>query len=76
MKLILQDDVIPMMIVYACIGVVLAIVELITIVLACAYIAQITRKINREDKMWRHGTADHNNDQDCTDALNRGETMC
>lgn len=70
----LENDVIPMMIVYACIGVLLAIIELVTVVLACAYVAQITRKINREDKMWRHGTADHNND-DVTDAIN-GETMC
>ena len=67
---------IPMMIVYACIGVVLAILELITVVLACAYIAQITRKQRREDKMWRHGTADHNNEPECTDGLNAGETMC
>ena len=74
----LENDVIPMMIVYACVGVLLAIVELVTVVLACAYIAQITRKINREDKMWRHGTADHENDGDVIDHLrsDKNETMC
>ena len=71
----LKEDVIPMMIVYACIGVLLAIIELITVVLACAYVAQITRKMNREEKMWRHGTADHDGAPDATDALNH-ETMC
>ena len=40
----------PMMIVYAVIGVILGLVELITVVLACAYVAQITRKRRREDK--------------------------
>ena len=39
-----------MMIVYAVIGVILGLVELITVVLACAYVAQITRKRRREDK--------------------------
>ncbi|TRY78926.1 hypothetical protein TCAL_12183 [Tigriopus californicus] len=71
----LETDVIPMMIVYACIGVLLAIVELITVVLACAYVAQITRKIQREEKMWRHGSADRNGDDDVVDTLNH-ETMC
>ena len=41
-----------MMIVYAVIGVILGLVELITVVLACAYVAQITRKRRREDKGW------------------------
>lgn len=48
----LDTDVLPMMIVYAVIGVVLGLVELITVVLACAYVAQITRKRRREDKGW------------------------
>jgi len=58
----LEDDVVPMCVTYACIGVLLAIVEIITVVLACAYVAQISRKLNREERMWRHTTADHNND--------------
>ncbi len=41
----LENDVIPMMIVYAVVGVVLALTELITVVLACAYVAQITRRM-------------------------------
>lgn len=69
----LKGDVIPMMIVYACIGVILALVELITVVFASAYIAQISRKVRREEKIWR-ATADHN-DPDATDALNH-ETVC
>ena len=48
----LETDVLPMMIVYAVIGVILGLVELITVVLACAYVAQITRKRRREDKGW------------------------
>ena len=39
----LKDDVVPMMIVYTCLGVILAIVELISLVLACVYVAQIRR---------------------------------
>jgi len=70
----LDSDVVNMMIVYACVGVLLALVELISVVLAAAYVAQITRKIKREDNMWRHGTADRK-DRDDTDALNH-ETVC
>ena len=43
LKSSLEADVVPMMIVYAIVGVVLAITELVTIVLACAYIAQVMR---------------------------------
>ncbi len=76
LKTRLQDDVIGMMISYAVIGVILAVIELITVVLACSYVAQITRKRRREDKMWRHGTADHQGGgDDATDALNH-ETVC
>ena len=73
----LKDDVIPMMIVYACVGVLLALVELITTVLACAYIAQISRKRRREDQMWRHTAGGGGNDDE-TDNLrsSRGETVC
>ena len=39
----LEHDVVPMMVGYAVVGVILALVELITIVLASAYVAQITR---------------------------------
>jgi hypothetical protein len=39
----LENDVVPMMVAYAVIGVILALIELITIVLASAYVAQITR---------------------------------
>jgi hypothetical protein len=49
----LESDVLPMMIVYACVGVILALVELITVVLASAYVAQINRRRRREEKTWR-----------------------
>ncbi len=71
----LRDDVIPMMIVYACVGVLLALVELITVVLACAYIAQISRKRRREDQMWRH-TGGGNDDETDNLRSSRGETVC
>lgn len=71
----LNDDVIPMMVVYACIGVILAISEMITAVLACAYVAQISRRIKREEEtgMWRHANANDENDHEMP--LNH-ETVC
>ena len=45
----LEDDVVPMMVGYAGLGVVLAIIELICVVLACAYIAQIRRSNSTND---------------------------
>ena len=39
----LEKDVVPMMVGYASLGVVLAIIELISVVLACAYFAKIRR---------------------------------
>ncbi|XP_023336581.1 CD63 antigen [Eurytemora carolleeae] len=53
----LKTDVEPMMIVYSCVGVVLAIVELITVVLACAYVAQINRRRKRDELFTRVGNA-------------------
>ncbi len=72
----LKEDVLPLMIGYAVVGVVLALAEIITVVIAAAYVAQIGRKVRREEKMWRHGTADHDGGaggNDGTDApLNSG----
>jgi len=54
----LEDDVVPMMVVYACVGVLLAIIELICVVLACAYIAQINRRTSKYDAgIWRYADA-------------------
>jgi len=53
----LQSDIEPLMIVYAGVGVLLSIVELITVVLACAYVAQISRRKRREDMFTRAGNA-------------------
>ena len=77
----LEEDVIPMMIVYAVAGVVLALVELITVVLANAFAAQITRRLKRSSSDWRMGDASINGQaHDETDRLNRPttaeETVC
>jgi len=54
----LENDVVPMMVVYACVGVLLAIIELICVVLACAYIAQINRRTsNYSEGIWRYADA-------------------
>ena len=70
----LEDDVLPMMIVYACVGVILALVELITVVLASAYVAQINRRQRREEKTWRINDDDRVGD--ATDALTSMGTVC
>jgi len=44
----LRNEVSPLMDVYSGVGVLLAIVELITVVLACSYIAQISRRRRRD----------------------------
>jgi hypothetical protein len=49
----LEDEVVPIMVAYACVGVLLAIVMLISIVLSSAYVAQISRKRLREkQQIW------------------------
>jgi uncharacterized membrane protein YiaA len=64
----LEDDVVPMMVVYACIGVVLAIVELISCVLSCAYVAQLNRRTSRTDAgLWRYADANAHTYPDETD---------
>lgn len=68
----LTHEVEPMMVVYACIGVVLAIVELITVVLACAYVAQISRRKKREQMFTRAGNAD--NEEEFMPSLTTKET--
>lgn len=64
----LQDDVVPMMVVYACVGVILAIVELISVVLSCAYIAQINRRTSNTSRgIWRYADANDHVHPDETD---------
>jgi len=70
----LRTDVIPMMVVYAIIGVILALTELITVVLACAYVAQITRRFRRAEEYGRVASAAMMGDDE-TDKLNH-ETPC
>jgi len=72
LKIKLKDEVEPLMIVYACVGVLMAIVELITVVLACAYVAQINRRRRREEMFSRAGTAAH--DEEFLPSLTSKET--
>ena len=77
----MEEDVVPIMIIYAVVGVVLALMELISVVLACAYVAQITRRLSKdhEDRNFRGmGDAGRNYSPDETDTLNNPnhETVC
>ena len=65
----LETDVVPMMVGYAVIGVILALVELITVVLASAYVAQITRRERNANRSY--GISDRRGD--AAEAL-KGET--
>jgi len=71
LQLKLRNDVVPMLIVYAGVGVLLALVELVTVVLACAYVAQISRRRRRDELFTRAATA---NDDEYLPALNNKET--
>jgi len=73
----LKEEVVPMMWVYAGIGVILAIIEIISVVLAAAYVAQINRRTSRFNASfgnWRFGDANVNATPDETDGTN-GEEM-
>jgi len=67
----MQDDVKPIAVAYAGVGVLMAILELITVAVAFAYVAQIGRKIRREENMWRHTEGDRHGDA-ADAALNHG----
>merc|ERR1712001_576393 len=66
----IRNDVVPMLIVYAGVGVLLGIVELITIVLACAYVAQIGRRVKRD----RHTQPGLAGEEEYLPSLNAKET--
>jgi len=75
LQLKISNEVVPMLLVYAGVGALLAIVELITVVLACAYVAQIGRRIRRDEHMWkRTGTAAVGNEEEYLPSLNAKET--
>jgi len=38
----LEDDVVPMLVVYAVVGIIVALIEIIAVVLAAAFVAQVT----------------------------------
>ena len=77
----LNNVVAPMMETYAGVSVLIAIVQLIAVVLTCAYIAQITRRRTREEMMWKavHDNEEDNHHADAARALNphhETETVC
>ena len=78
----LQDDVVPMMAVYAGVGVLIALTELIAVVLTCAFVAQINRRRQREEKMWNAVRGEDDLDHEGaarnlnTPLSNEHETMC
>lgn len=68
----LESDVVPMMVIYAVIGVCLALLEVITVVLACAFVAQINRRNKRNnDRGWR----DSDRAADAADSLRQPDTV-
>jgi len=67
----MKDEVVPMLNVYTGVGVLLAIVELITVAIACAYVAQINRRRRRSDMYSRAATA---NDEEYLPSLTSKET--
>lgn len=75
----LENEVVKMMIVYAAVGVLLALVELISVVLSCAFVAQISRRLRKEN--WRQGDAGYvqaPNQDETDDVKNQvnNETVC
>jgi hypothetical protein len=71
---VMDDDVKPVVIAYAAIGVVMAIVELITVAVAFSYVAQISRKMRQEENMWTP-TQNDNHDFAANTPLTHGDTM-
>ena len=70
----IRNDVVPMLIVYAGVGVLLGIVELITIVLACAYVAQIGRRVKRDRHTHRYTQPGPAGEEEYLPSLNAKET--
>lgn len=63
---------VQMLITYACVGVALALLELISIVLAAAFVAQIARREKRDKKNYKYTTVDNQR----SIIKNGGETDC
>jgi len=61
-----------MLITYACLGVALALIELISIVLAAAYVAQILRREKRNNRNYKYTPGDKHGNIIKTN----GETDC
>ena len=69
-----EDDVKPFLMVYALLGVLMAIVELGTVVLACAYVAQINRRDKRNQHTWERTGGNTHNEEEYLPALTSKET--
>ena len=63
-------DIDPMISIYTAIGVSIAMIEIITVVLASAYVAQISRRQLREEIMW-YTVNERNKDYEEYDSLQR-----
>lgn len=74
LKIKLKNEVVPLMIVYTCVGVLLAMVELVTVALACAYVAQISRRKKCQDIYSRAATAANDDEANYLPSLNSKET--
>lgn len=55
-------DIVPLISIYSGIGIAISLVELIAMILVCAYVAQISRRRNREEVMWNAVRGDDNGD--------------
>lgn len=71
----LEGEVVPVMISYACVGVLLAIVMLVSVVFSSAYVAQISRKRIRE-KQQQWVSRQHLNSHQQNFASDDSEVMC
>jgi len=80
LKYQMDNNLVTMMNVYSGVGVLIALVELIAVVLTCAYIAQISRRRSREEMMWNSvRNADDIDHKEAARALNPSvehETVC
>ena len=70
----MTEEVKPMMMAYVGVGVVLALLELITVVLASAYAAQLSRRARREQAAWGRTAGLARSEAETRPVLRPGET--
>lgn len=75
LQLLLDEDVVPIMAAYAAIGILIALAKLVALVLSCAFMAQISRKRQREEMVWSAvRTNDHEDMPDMANSSNNFNT--